>query len=128
LEEELKEVRTSTALIQFGGDEVFRVTFTRNSTINIDALKENQEAFASLAGDKTYPFIFAAEDNVRITPDAQQHAVTMGPANMLVIAVVVNNFLYRLIAEFYYGRNKPAVPYKVFSNADEAESWIKLYS
>ncbi len=128
MEEKIQEILTKTARIQFGSDCVFRVTFLRNSKVTIEALKENHEVFVQLAGNEAYPFIFEAEENVNLTAEAQQHATTMSAGNMLVIAVVVNNFLYRLLAEFYYGKNKPPVPYKVFSNSEDAENWIKLYS
>lgn len=128
MEEKNKEVRTETAIIKFGSDRIFRVTFIKNTTLTLGNMKENQKIFEHLSSGGSYPFIFDAEENVEFTQEAKRFAFRKGCENIQVIAVVVNNVMHRQVAEYYYGANKPPVPYKVFSNFEEAHSWIRLYS
>jgi hypothetical protein len=128
LNNETKEVRTSTSVIKLGNDNIFRVTFIKNSVITPEKLVEHNNAYAHLTQGKPYPFIFDAEENVEFTSGARKFAFKMGCDNMTAIAVVVPNFIYRLAAEYYYTSNKPPVPYKVFTRMDEAENWVRLYS
>jgi hypothetical protein len=123
-----KKIQTRTSIISLSSDSIIKILFIKNSVISPETLMENQRAYTAMADGKQYPFLFDVEDNVEFTPEAREFARTLSPTNILAVGVIVRNFAYRLIAEFYYRIHKPSIPYKVFSSPEEAIDWLKLYS
>ena len=126
-----KKTETNTAYIHLCSDGIVRILLKRNSEINIPELKINILALNELVKNKTYSFLYYTEDNsVTHSNDAR----AFGKKNersvpRLCTAVVVNSLAHKMVANFYLKFNKPAIPFKVFHQMNDAEKWcLEIYS
>ena len=77
------------------------------------------------AGSK-FAIIDVSEKFITITPEARKHfKVNVSPHNTNMVAVVVNDFATKAIANIYARFDKPRVPTRVFTDSIEALNWIE---
>lgn len=121
----LKERTTDSAIITLYTDDIVRVLFLQNITIDVENQNENYRVFMEMTEGRKCGFIFEAQDGVTITKEARDNSIVREkdvPA--YAFAVLVHNLAYKLIADFYYRFNKPVLPYKVFRKREEAIQWL----
>ncbi|MCD6018892.1 MAG: hypothetical protein K0S53_2013 [Bacteroidetes bacterium] len=128
-EEEIQIVREldfKAFNIALKSNGIVYVLFKDDCLINIELQNKLLHFYRDVTGGKLMPFIFLAAENVSITKEAKENAIFIEDQSMVgASAVVVNNFAYKLIANFYLKINKPRRPYKVFSNEQDAVKWLK---
>ncbi|MDF2452761.1 MAG: hypothetical protein K0S26_2265 [Bacteroidota bacterium] len=128
-EEEIQIVREldfKAFNIALKSNGIVYVLFKDDCLINIELQNKLLHFYRDITGGKLMPFIFLAAENVSITKEAKENAIFIEDQSMVgASAVVVNNFAYKLIANFYLKINKPRRPYKVFSNEQDAVKWLK---
>lgn len=123
---EVKIIETPTARISLDSDGIVHVMYISNSDIDIKDKKEHHEAFQKLTGGVKHPFLIKAGTNVTFTKEARDYGSKMEPLQpFLSFAIVANTTAYRLLANFYFQFHKPAMPYKVFRNEQDALKWLK---
>ena len=126
-----KKTETNTAYINLCSDGIVRVLFKRNSEINISELKANNVALNELVMGNKHAFLYYTEDDtVTHSNDARAYGKQNENAvPRLCTAVVVSSLAHKLVANFYLKFNKPAIPFRVFSQMNEAEKWcLKTYA
>lgn len=102
------------------------VTFKEDIEITMELQDRLLIYYKDITDGKLMRFLFLAAENVTINKEARDNAVTMEDKAMTgASAVVVNSLPYKLIANFYLQFNKPKRPYKVFSNEEDAITWLK---
>lgn len=102
--------------------------FKDNMTLDVPEQMAHLENIIKITQNKPTPFVVTAGDNVTITKEARDNAILIEDISPLcATAVVVQNFAYKLIAEFYLKIQKPKQPYKVFSDVDKAFEWCNQF-
>ncbi|MES2566840.1 MAG: hypothetical protein V4565_08235 [Bacteroidota bacterium] len=122
----VKEIDLKTIHIALKSNGIVYVLFKDQCTINIELQNKLLVLYSDITDGKLMPFIFLAAENVSVTKEAKQNAIFIEEQSMVgASAVIVNNFAYKLVANFYLKINKPKRPYKVFSNEQDAVAWLK---
>lgn len=83
------------------------------------------EAMGRIGGGKKYPVLIDAGEYAHI--DKEVRAFSADAISNLYTkadAIVYHSFAQKLIADFYISHNKPVVPTKCFSNANDALDWL----
>jgi hypothetical protein len=128
---QLNIVRTLTlsfAEITIDDQEIIRVNYLNGSIIDVPQKKELFKAYSEISNDIKSLFIFKAQSNVNFTKEAKKYSIRVEPLQpFMAIAVVVDNFAYQLIADFYFKLYKPKVAYKVFKSEEKAVQWLIEY-
>jgi hypothetical protein len=121
-----ESVETETSVITLGKDDVFRHVYKRNSNVERKHSDEQTEAFLLLSGDKKYPCILLAEENVNFTKEYRERSKELENVSPITcFAAVTDQFAYRMIANFYLKFHKPKIPFRLFSTEQEALKWIE---
>jgi len=102
--------------------------FKDHITMDVAEQMEHLENLKKITEGKPTPFVVTAGEGVTITKEARDNAILIEDLSPLcATAVIVQNFAYKLIADFYLKVNKPKQPYKVFSDTDKAYEWCKQF-
>ena len=122
----VKEIDFKSFKISLKSNGIVYVLFKDHCLINIELQNKLLHLYSDITGGKLMPFIFLAAENVSVTKEAKENAIYIEDQSMCgASAVVVNTLAYKLIANFYLKVNKPKRPYRVFSNVQDAEIWLK---
>lgn len=107
-------------------DGIAHVTFKKGAVLDLDLQKKMLDINAKITGGKKTNFIFDAEENVIITKEARDYAITIEDLTVTkATAVVANNLAYRIIANFYLKFNKPKTHFKVVDTFENGIAWLK---
>jgi hypothetical protein len=121
-------IETSNAIISIDEEGIGHQYFKDNSILDIPEQLENLEAIIKVTKNKPTPFVTTAGKNIIITKDARESAIKLeqkSPIN--ANAIVVQNLAYRLIADFFIKVQKPKIPYKIFTNKENAYEWCRQF-
>lgn len=93
--------------------------------INLEHAKENTAKVRELSGDVVYPILVDIRKIRSISKEARDHFAMRGrKPGVVAIAMLVSSPLSRIIGNFFLGLNRPVVPTRMFTDRDQAESWI----
>jgi hypothetical protein len=124
----LKEVKLPEAIIQLKSDGIVYVKMYENMILDIPLQMRMFEIYKSITENVLTPFLFEGEDNITITKEARDNAISLEEESPCkAMAVIVTSIPVAMVANFYLKFNKPKRPYKVFKNRDEAIDWLKQY-
>ncbi|MFV8753479.1 hypothetical protein ACNOYE_23250 [Nannocystaceae bacterium ST9] len=124
-----------------GSAEPFRATstsqyFVRDDGIVVQAVVSNQKQMLADARENTRVFNEIADGRRRLLlvdmrvayamdPKAREFYATPEAARfVLALALVTPSTTTRVLGNFFLGLNKPTYPCRMFSNVDEAASWL----
>lgn len=109
-------------------DDIIHVLYLDHAEITVETKKEMHQIYLKVAQEKKYPFLFSAAGSIWFTREAREFASQIEPLQpFLAVAMFAPTLGYRLMAEFYAKFNKPAIPYKVFKEKEEAIHWLKSF-
>lgn len=120
-----KYTSTSISDIYMRMDGILEIRVKEDSEVDEAKLLENFNATIPLTGGKQVPALLDCRSHFTITNEARKLMANVTADTRSAHAVVLNSLAIRLIANFYLNVNKPSKPSKVFSNYDEAVSWLK---
>jgi hypothetical protein len=107
---------------------IVHVLYLDHAEISAKIKREMHEVFLFITKGEKYPFLFAANGSLWYTKEARDYAIEIETNQpYLAVAMFAPTLGYRLIAEFYGKFSKPATPYKVFKDKDEAIKWLKSF-
>jgi hypothetical protein len=113
------------AIVGLRKDGIVHVYFKPGTEITVALQEKMLIIYHEVAEGIQRPFIFEAAEYCSITREAKENAIRIeSETPCKASAVFVNNFAYRMIAEFYYKFNKPRQPYKVVSEFSEGIRWL----
>lgn len=121
-------VETSTSILSINDDGVGLMHFKEGANIDIPEQMEHFNGIIELTANHPTPFVVTAGEYVNFTKEAKENAPLLeahSPVN--AFAIVIHNLAYRLIASFYFKMQKPKIPYKTFSDTEEAAEWCKQF-
>lgn len=124
----LQSIETSVSIITINVDGIGNMHFRDNAHQDVPEQMENLKALIEITNNKPTPFVVTARENVTLTREARHNALLIedqSPIN--ATAVVVQNFAYRIIAEFYLKIQKPKNPFAVFTDKEKAFEWCKQF-
>ena len=103
-------------------DNIIQIQMKDNFDCNLDDAKKIVECIIHLSNNKKYPLLsIYGEDN---NFSAETKSFIASHQNTTADALVSNNILFNLIANFYLKFNKPVRPTRLFSNVDKAIEWL----
>ncbi len=121
----ISEIDLSEVNIQLKSNGIVYVFFKDNCVLDVKLQLIMVDEYNKITNHKLTPSIFFAGDNVSITKEARENAVSLEDKSPLSpTAIVITNLAYKLIAEFYMKFNKPKRPYKIFKNEKDAVEWL----
>ena len=101
------------------------VTYLAGSIIDVKDKKEEKDAIMRITKGIKHPFLFSYESMVTVTKEANEFSIQVELEQpFLAIVILVDNFAYQLLADFYLRFYKPKVPYKVFKDETKAIEWL----
>lgn len=108
-------------------DGIIRSKVSIKDEYTIEHAMEDAEAFRKLAekiADKK--LLLVEPGNIfKISLKTRSYQATEGPKIVNKLAMVVDNPVARVIASFFLGLSKMAIPTKIFDTVAEAVKWLK---
>ena len=124
----IKEKALPEGTVTLRSDGIVYVKYYENQTIDVGVQMRMLEVFNEITQKKLTPFIFEADEGVIVTKEARDNGIAIEELTPCkATAVVVSSIGYSMIANFYLKFNKPKRPFKVFSNVEDAQEWLKGY-
>lgn|SRR5574343_647436 len=114
------------SLIKMRDDGIVEVRFGDNTELDIKEAQELVAATGELTnGSKALIINIAGKATVASSAARDYAASKEASAYTLAEAYVVNNLAQKILGNFYVNFHKPLVPTKIFTNTEEAVSWLK---
>jgi hypothetical protein len=102
-------------------DGVIHGVFLAGAEVALVDAAENLAATAELVEGKARPALIDLRGLRSQSAEARAHLA--GPE--AAVALVIASPLSRMIGNFYLGFNRPRVPTRLFTDAGEAEQWLR---
>jgi hypothetical protein len=107
---------------------IVNVLYLDHAEITKEIKQEMHLIFLRITDGQKYPFLFSAAGSLWYTKAGRDYASEIEYKQpFLAVAMYAPTLGYRLIAEFYGRFYKPAVPYEVFKNKEEAIKWLRTF-
>lgn len=121
----VKQIETPSVIVALRSDDILHI-FYKKSTVLDPALQDEMIGyFNELAGKRKIPFIFEADSNVSMTREARNRATGLEPQMPISCSVIyAQNFMYKLIGDFFLMIKRPKTPYSVHTDFQEAIDWL----
>jgi len=124
----IASIETTVCIITLHEDGVGSMHFKDNIHQDVPEQMENLKALIEITNNKLTPFVITAGENVTLTREARHNALKIEEESpMNGTAVVVQNFAYKIIADFYLNVQKPKRPFAVFTDKTKAYEWCKQF-
>lgn len=98
--------------------------YKKNLSIDIEIAKEMVTERLALQNGKDYPVIFNVNGFKAPSKEARTYLATEGVKGISIGAIIVKNAAEKIILNFFFTIEKPSVPYKAFTNEEDAILWI----
>ncbi len=117
---------TRTAKITFNSQEgVLYVELFPGNEIGLEDSKEHTAATEKLTKGAMHCAFIKALGNIDISSEARKHGSNPEIQEKLIAqAVLVNSLATRIAGNFYIRFNKPPKPTRIFTNPEDAKSWL----
>jgi hypothetical protein len=119
-----KEALTSSIRLEYNDDRILRITILPNSRIDIEQARQNWDTAARLIETDRVAVLVDATAEHQITRLAQEFAADKSQFRV-AHAVVTSSTITRLLTTLYVALFRPAVPLKLFSDFQSAETWLR---
>ncbi|MEI6487490.1 MAG: hypothetical protein WCP52_00935 [Bacteroidota bacterium] len=101
------------------------ITYIQGSIIDIEEKKEEREAVIRLTKGVKHPILFIFENMVTITRAAKEYSVKVeAETPFMAVALLAENFVHVISANFYLRFYNPNIPTKVFKTEVQATEWL----
>ncbi|MGV3630136.1 MAG: hypothetical protein ACO1O6_02970 [Bacteroidota bacterium] len=119
------QIETSKVIVALRGDDIVHVFYKKGTMLDLKLQDEMIGYFNELAGGRKLPFIFEADSNVGVTREARNRALIIEHLTPIsCTAIYAQNFIYKLLGEFYLLVKRPKTPYMVFTDFQAAIDWL----
>lgn len=123
-EDRLSFHRTATATISRLASGVVLFEPDRGVRIGRDQAVENNRAISTVAKDGPILLVARIAGIVYMNREARESSACYADLHYARVALVAEDAMSRMLATFFVGLNKPAVPTKTFSNLADAVTWL----
>lgn len=120
-----RSVETEKAIFEYDGEIVLRIHVKEDAVLEIDDIKEMDEAGYELVEGKPHVILVIPGKRSSATHDAMKYAAKKEKQGRIAEASVIASLSTRLLAKFYHAVIRPTVPSRYFSNETEALEWLR---
>ncbi len=119
-------INTRTAKLSFNKEEgVLYIELIAENEISLEDSIEHINATEKLTNGAFHCAFIKALGDIDISSDARKQGANAEVQKKLIAqAVLVNSLATRIAGNFYIRFNKPTKPTKIFTNAEDAKSWL----
>ncbi|MCE3296713.1 MAG: hypothetical protein K0R65_2427 [Crocinitomicaceae bacterium] len=122
----ITKIETDKVIVGLRGDDIVHVYYKRGTILNPELQDLMVGYFNEIAGNRKLPFIFEADVNVGVTREARYRALQIEDQTPIsCTAIYAQNFIYKLLGDFYLLINRPKCPYMVFTDFQHAIDWLQ---
>jgi hypothetical protein len=120
----MKDVRLPYAALSYK-EPIVNIVFKENIELGFLEIRELIYYAEKLSGKKPYFTLSEVPKNVKVTPVGRKLAADRNEAPYNKgSAVVINNVLMELAANFFQGAIKVDFPFKIFTDKEKAKDWL----
>ncbi len=119
-------IETRTELISLDDDEIVRCKVKQTEEHRLADAIENVRATAALVGGRRVFLLLDARTATKIDREAREYYT--GPENAKVVratAMLIGSSVGRIIGNFILRVNHPPFPFRLFSDEESANSWLR---
>ena len=120
-------IKTKTELITIENGIVL-CDVKQGVNMTLEEGKENIKAILEITEGKRSPVLVDITKSKGITKECRQYYSSEEVANVQsAVAMIVDSAFTKMIANFFIGLNKTLFPLKMFTNKEEAISWLSEF-
>lgn len=124
----MQSINLNKSLVSIIEEQIIHVHLKTNQEIELQDVQEIINAIGSLTKGKKFPVFIDAGSFININQDAFTFSASeAGNIYTLADAIAVQNLGQKLLANFYLKNDHPKVPTKVFTEKEEALTWLKRF-
>ena len=121
-------METRTAFIFRRDDGIISMVIKDNAEVDIEAAKENQEAFIELVGKEECLLLVSFGKDYYATKEAKEFAANSHIGRQVIAeAIIINNLAHKILINFYISFHKPKRSIRMFTKEAEALKWLKTF-
>ncbi|MGZ6416691.1 MAG: DUF7793 family protein, partial [Bacteroidia bacterium] len=112
-------------IISLDKQGIVHIKYLQGHIIDVKEKILEKNALWEITKGVKHPILISFESYVTITKEAKEYSILVELEQpFLAVAILVENFAYQLMADFYFKFYKPKVAYKVFKSQDKATEWL----
>ncbi|MGZ4049833.1 MAG: DUF7793 family protein [Bacteroidia bacterium] len=124
----IQSLETSTCILSMSEEGIGFMHFKDRIHQEIPHQMENLQSLIEITNNKHTPFVITAGEHVTLSREARDNSLKIEDISpMYGTAVVVQNFAYKLITDFYLKIQKPKRPFAVFTDKEKAIEWCRQF-
>lgn len=124
----MKTIQTSSAsFTYFPLERILRMTIQEGVEIELEDAIQNYETALTLTKGEKHLLLVDATATFYLSKEARAYSAELKPHAPIAMGVIVSSTANRLIGNFYINFNKPKVHTRLFSNEEEALSWLQEF-
>ncbi|PSR52659.1 hypothetical protein AHMF7605_03525 [Adhaeribacter arboris] len=123
-EARIKETKYVTMIIQNG---IFHAYYKELEILDMNFAKVAVQDRLNFFQNIAYPCLFDITKVKETTKEARDYMANEGNELVLASAMVVNNPMLKMMANFYIMVNKPKNPTRLFTDRDSALDWLEQF-
>ncbi len=119
-------IETRTELISLDDDGIVRCKVKATEDHGLADAIENVRATSELVGDRRVLLLLDARTATKIDREAREYYA--GPENAKVVratAMLIGSYVGRIIGNFILRVNHPPFPFRLFSDEESANNWLR---
>ena len=119
-------IETRTEFISLDDDGIVRCKVKPTEDHRLADAIENVRATADLVGDRRVLLLLDARTASKIDREAREYYA--GPANAEVVratTMLIGSYVGRIIGNFILRVNQPPFPFRLFSDEESANAWLR---
>lgn len=125
---ELKSKKFNTYSVSLRDDGLIQIDIDPETEVSLEEVIEGTEYIMNAVKDHKFPVLFIAYEFSIPSKESRDYlAKKESLPYSLADAYVIHSFPQKLIGNFYLKVNKPARPTKIFTDKDEAITWLKTF-
>ena len=124
----MKIIELETARIQLREDGIMHIHIKEGREMHLNDAIQVIEAVGKLGNKQKYPVLIDCGEFATIDKEVRIFSASK-KANIYTLAeaIAYHSFAHKLLINFYVDYNKPTIETKVFSNNEEAITWLQTF-
>ena len=124
----LDKINTAIGTISLHEEGIIRYEIDDVDEITRENLDEYFEAVKKLGGGKAFCNLVVMERFVQVGDGARKYAASEENNTYTIAdAFVINSFALKIVGNFYIRYDKPVRPTRIFTNEEEALTWLRTF-
>ena len=126
----MKKIRTAVSEIWVDSEGILRVDILQGASLTLKDMEEGFEAYAKLGfgqGQKKGLQLLTGARFFTLDKEARDYGGKHGDSFFIAAAVVSDSIAMRFLVNMFNATQKHGVPFKAFSNVEEALEWLRKF-